>query len=466
MPFPKDFLWGGATSAMQCEGAFDQDGRGLSTCDMETTGTRTNPRQYHEVLQENVYYPSHTAIDHYNQYKEDIALFAELGFKVYRMSMSWSRIFPDATGIPNEAGLQHYDDVFDELNKYNIQPLITITHGDTPLWIVEKGGWLNRDVIDDYMNYVTTIFTRYKNKVKYWITFNEINGVELSMIHSGGTQKNDPQSKATVSYHQFVAAAKAVLKGHEIDPENHVGMMLGGYFLSYPNSCDPDDAMSDMIFKNRSLFYCDVMCLGYYPKHMINLYASEGIVLPWVEGDKEILMKGKADFMSYSYYYTMVIGKKTEALRTNRASFDTGYRNPYLELSDWGWAIDPVGLRYTLNVFMNRYHMPIFVAENGLGAKDVLCDDGSVHDLYRRYYFKRHVEEMKKAIEIDGVDLFGYTTWSCIDSVSASTGEMSKRYGFIYVDVDDQGNGSFKRYKKDSFKWYKKCIASNGEDIE
>lgn len=470
MGFPENFLWGGATSAPQCEGAYLQDGKSLSIADLLTAGCRTQTRRVDSKIEEGTYYPSHRAIDHYNRYKEDIALFAEMGFKAYRMSMSWTRIYPDDSGVPNEAGLKHYDDVFDECKKYGIKPIVTLVHLDTPIWLRKHGGWKSRESVKYYLQYCKTVFERYKDKVDYWITFNEINCVEESpqAPHYGLAIEEDcdEQDIANISFYRFLAAAKAVQIGHEIRPDSKVGMMLGGYFFSYPYSCDPDDVMNDMYFKNKTMYYCDVMCLGAYPKHKLNYYAAHGITIPWQEGDKEVLKNGTADFLAFSYYYTMTIGKNTKTIESNSIDFVTGYENPYIKKSQWGWGIDPVGLRYTLNVFHNRYHMPLMVVENGLGAVDELTDQHEVHDPYRIEYFREHIKEMKKAIDIDGIDLLGYTTWGCIDIVSAGTGEMKKRYGFIYVDIDDEGNGSGNRYRKDSFYWYKKCIASNGEDLD
>ena len=467
MAFKDGFLWGGATAANQCEGAWNIYGKGPSTADVMTAGDTKTPRRITDTVLEGENYPSHTAIDHYGHFKEDIALFAEMGFKCYRMSINWSRIFPNGDDeVPNEIGLKHYDDVFDECRKYGIEPLVTISHYETPLGFQKYGFWTNRKMVDFYLKYCATIFNRYKGKVKYWLTFNEINCMSMMPWMAGGVDNNaDEQTRMTAAYHQFIASAKAVQLAHEIDKENKVGMMYGGMF-SYPNSCDPEDMQANTDFMHQMLFYCDVQCRGYYPSYNLKEFERKGIVLPIEDGDSDILKKGKVDFLSYSYYFTLVCGKNTEAVAIDCGSMNTGYTNPFLPKTPWGWTIDPKGLRYSLNMFYERYQIPLMIVENGLGTYDKVEKDGSIHDLYRIDYLREHIKEMKKAVEIDGVDLMGYTPWGCIDIVSAGTGEMRKRYGFIYVDVDDEGHGTYQRSKKDSFYWYKKVIESNGEDLD
>ncbi|QWT18219.1 glycoside hydrolase family 1 protein [Collinsella sp. zg1085] len=466
MTFPKNFLWGGATAANQCEGAYVSDGKGLSTADVMLGGDKDTPRRITDGVLEGSYYPSHVAIDHYNRFKEDIALFAEMGFKTYRMSINWARIFPNGDEEePNEAGLAHYDAVFDECQKYGIEPLVTLSHYETPLGLQAYGSWTNRRVIDFFLRYCETVFTRYKGKVRYWLTFNEINCMSISPWLAGGLPlESDEQARMTAAYHQFLASALAVKRAHEIDPENKVGMMYAGV-VSYPASCDPKDIEANEDFMRSMLFYPDVMCRGYYPRYKLREFERTGIVLPQEPGDDEILRAGTVDFLSFSYYFTLVCGKKTKDAGLNVGTFNTGYTNPYLKESPWGWAIDPYGLRYILNLFYDRYQIPLMVVENGLGMYDTVEADGSIHDQYRIDYLREHIQAMGDAIDIDGVELMGYTTWGCIDLVSAGTGEMKKRYGFIYVDVDDEGKGSFERSRKDSFYWYKKVIASNGADL-
>lgn len=468
MSFRKDFLWGGATAANQCEGAWNEDGKGPSTADVMTNGDVNTPRQNTKEVKEGYNYPSHVAVDHYHHFKEDIALFGELGFKVYRMSINWTRIFPNGDETePNEAGLKHYDEVFDECHKYGIEPLVTISHYETPLGLQKYESWKNRKVVDFFLNYCKTIFTRYKGKVKYWLTFNEINCMNTNPWLAGGLPEDSSyQDRMTGAYHQFLASAKAVLLAHEIDPENKVGMMYGGLF-SYAATCDPKDEIANMEFMHQQLMFPDVQCRGYYPSYILKKFEREGVVLPEEEGDKEILLKGKVDFLSYSYYFTVLAGKKTREAGLENGHVQTGYGvNPYAQKTDWNWTIDPDGLRYSLNLFYDRYQIPLMIVENGLGAYDTLEEDHTIHDPYRIDYLRAHIQAMKDAVEIDGVDVMGYTTWGCIDIVSAGTGEMKKRYGYIYVDADDECKGTQNRYKKDSFDWYKKVIASNGEDLK
>jgi 6-phospho-beta-glucosidase len=464
--FPENFLWGGATAANQCEGAYLTNGKGLSTADVMTAGVHGVPREITDGVVEDKYYPSHNAVDHYRLFKEDIALFAEMGFKCYRMSIAWSRIFPNGDEeVPNEEGLKHYDEVFDTCLQYGIEPLVTISHFETPLGLLKYGSWENREVIDFYIRYCETIFNRYKGKVKYWLTFNEINVMSTKPWMAGGINSDDEQTRMTAAYHQFLASAKAVQMAHEIDPNNKVGMMYAGH-IAYPASCDPEDMQAIVDFMHKMLFYCDVQCRGYYPAYKLKEFEREGIVLPIQDGDLQELMKGKVDFLSYSYYLTHVVGKDTNLDFKGLNGVKTGYKNPYLQTSDWGWAIDPKGLRYSLNLLYDRYQIPLMIVENGLGAVDKVEEDGSIHDSYRIDYLRDHLREMKKAIDIDGVPVMGYTMWGPMDIIAASTGEMKKRYGFIYVDIDDNGNGTFRRIKKDSFYWYKKVIESNGENLE
>jgi 6-phospho-beta-glucosidase len=466
MGFPQEFLWGGATAANQCEGAYLTDGKGLSTADVMTAAANGVPREISDGIGEGKYYPSHNAVDHYHRFKEDIALFAEMGFKCYRMSIAWSRIFPNGDEeVPNEEGLKHYDEVFDTCHQYNIEPIVTISHFETPLGLLKYGSWENRKVIDFYLSYCETLFKRYKGKVKYWLTFNEINVMSTKPWMAGGIHSDDEQVRMTAAYHQFLASAKAVQMAHRVDPHNQVGMMYNGH-TAYPASCDPEDIQRTNEFMHKMLFYSDVQCRGYYPAYKLKEFEREGIVLPILDGDLEELKKGKVDFLSFSYYLTHVVGKNTPLFFKGLNGVKTGYKNPHLKISDWGWAIDSKGLRYLLNLLYDRYQIPLMIVENGLGADDKVEEDGRIHDSYRIDYLRDHLKEIKTAIEIDGIPVMGYTMWAPIDIISASTGEMKKRYGLIYVDLDDNGNGTFKRVKKDSFYWYKKVIESNGENLD
>lgn len=476
--FRDDFLWGGATAANQCEGAFLEDGKGLSVADVISVGSRDRSRIIDFDRNSEYYFPSTKAIDFYHHYKEDIALFAELGFKIYRFSIAWSRVFPNGDDEkPNEAGLRFYDNVIDELHKYGIEPLVTISHNEIPLNIVTKyQGWPNKKVIDLYLKLCEVLFTRYKDKVKYWIPFNEMNNLflPLSNLLQGGiyfqgtkdwtNQKDDENLRLNALNNVLIANAKAVKLGKSINQNFHFGTMIC-HITRYPRTCHPNDiyyVQQEDLLKN--CMCSDVMIKGEYPYYAKTYFDRKGIHLDLNEDEREVLKEGTCDFYSFSYYQSICESTLDFDEKTS-GNIMGGIRNPYVELTEWDWPIDPVGLRYTLNKIYDRYHVPIMITENGLGAVDVLEEDHTVHDPYRIEYMKRHIEEMGKAVD-DGVDLIGYTSWGCIDLVSVSTGEMSKRYGFIYVDVDDNGNGTYKRYKKDSFYWYKKVIASNGEDLD
>lgn len=467
MTFPKNFLWGGATAANQCEGAWNIDGKGDSIPDHVMGGNLNKQREFTKVIDLDKYYPSHEAIDFYHHYKEDIALFAEMGFKVFRLSIAWSRIFPKGDeSTPNEAGLDFYDRVFDECAKYGIEPLVTISHFELPYHLGEKyNGFADRRVIDFYLNFAETIFKRYKNKVKYWLTFNEINFGTLPMgnRHLLGIIDgvDDVNRRYQALHHMLVASAKAVELGHEINPEFKIGCMLA-YITMYPLSCKPEDVLACQQMNQVLNFFCgDVQVKGAYPFYMKKYFADHGITLDIPQEDLEILKKGTVDFYTFSYYMSTCIAGNPEGEDQTGGNLFGGVKNPHLETSEWGWQVDAIGLRYTLNQLYDRYEIPLMVVENGLGAVDKIEDDGSIHDDYRIDYIRKHVIEMDKALQ-DGVDLIGYTSWGCIDLISGGTGEMAKRYGFIHVDKDDAGNGSLKRSKKDSFTWYKKVIETNG----
>ena len=488
MGFPKNFLWGGATAANQCEGAWDVDGKGRTVSDFTTAGSLTEPRYTtyptndgapgkatmfqpvpegaKRAVLEGYYYPYHEGIDFYHHYKEDIALFAEMGFKVFRMSISWARIFPK--GIeeePNQAGLEFYRNVFKELKKYDIEPLVTIFHYDLPVYLEEElGGWTNRKLIDCFEKYARTLFTEFNGLVKYWLTFNEINSPILMRNYLPNYPKETVREGLQSLHHEFVASARAVRAAHEINPEMMVGAMVAGV-CSYPLTSRPDDVLANQKREQDDFFYCaDTMARGEYPYFARRLWDEYDAELVTEPQDFVDLKEGKVDMITFSYYSTGCITTDEKAEKA-KGNFTTGAKNPYIEYSQWGWGIDGKGLRYFLNELYGRYGLPLMVVENGLGAIDKLEEDGSIHDPYRIAYTKEHILAMKDAI-VDGVNLLGYTYWGCIDLVSASTGEMKKRYGFIYVDRENDGSGTLKRYKKDSFYWYKKVIESNGEDVE
>ena len=477
MVLSKYFLWGGATAANQFEGAWNVDGKGESTSDMLTAGTHTIPRKITRETVEGLNYPSHEAIDFYHRYKEDIKLFAEMGFKVFRMSIAWTRIFPNGDDKePNEAGLKFYDDVFDELRKYNIEPLVTISHYEMPFNLTKKyNGWASREVIDFFVNYCNIIFNRYKEKVKYWITFNEINCGTMPMggylglgILNDGTedflnQNDNKQIRFQALHNQFVASAKAVKLGHSINKDFKIGCMIA-HMTTYPYTCNPDDILLAQKKNQLSNDLCgDVQVRGEYPFFAKRYFEENNIVLNITEEDKKILKEGVVDYYTFSYYMSNCESAASDEDKTS-GNLLGGIKNPYLKASDWGWQIDPKGLRYTLNELYGRYNIPLMVVENGLGAFDKIEEDGSINDDYRIEYLKDHIIQMKEAVK-DGVDLIGYTPWGCIDLVSASTGEMEKRYGFIYVDKDNSGKGTLDRKRKKSFEWYKNVIKTNGEEL-
>ncbi|HEM4633606.1 TPA: 6-phospho-beta-glucosidase [Streptococcus suis] len=480
--FPKGFLWGGATAANQYEGGWNLGGRGPATSDtyiavdpdkrkdMSHFGKPVSRADVEFALadQEGLY-PKRWGSDFYHRYKEDIALFAEMGFKTFRLSIAWSRIFPKGDELePNEEGLAFYDAVFDELNKYGIEPLVTLSHYEFPLHLaLEYGGWKNRKVIEFFVRYAETVFKRYQGKVKYWLTFNEINILGMVGYLSGGLLfedgKNDLEAMYQAVHHQFIASSLATKAAHEIDPENKVGCMLAR-MENYAATCNPDDVLAALKKDQENLFYTDVQVRGAYPSYMKRFFKENNIQVVFEPGDEAILKQYPVDFMSFSYYMTSITRALPDKDKATAGNLILGEANPYLEASDWGWQIDPVGLRITLNKLYDRYQVPLFIVENGLGALDKVEADGSIQDGYRIAYLEKHIQQMYEAIE-DGVELMGYTPWGCIDLVSASTSEMSKRYGFIYVDADDQGNGSFDRSRKASFYWYKEVIASNGANV-
>ncbi|MGQ5708872.1 glycoside hydrolase family 1 protein [Lactobacillus sp. PSON] len=490
MSFKKDFLWGGATAANQIEGAYDKDGKGLSVTDITTAGSLKAPRMLTYKLNGKLektpavpgaglpdgatgaidpdsYYPNHEAIDFYHHYKEDIKMFADMGFKTFRLSIAWTRIFPKGDEEkPNQAGLDFYRKVFKECKKYNIEPLVTISHYEDPLYLSEKyHDWSDRKMIDMYVKYAKVLFEEYKGLVKYWLTFNEINST-LLMLGAFGKHVTDDktfQHAYQKLHYQFVASAKAVKLAHEIDSNYIVGNMICG-ILDYPLTPDPEDMLATRHQMEETVLYCgDVQCKGKYPTYSKRLWDAHNVHLDITEEDKKILAEGTVDMYTFSYYMSNVITTH-EVKDKASGNFAAGAKNPYLKYSEWGWATDPTGLQYYLEVMYDRYDLPMMVVENGLGAVDKISDDGKIHDDYRIDYLARHIEAMRKAVD-DGVDLIGYTTWGCIDCVSAGTGQMSKRYGFIYVDRDDEGKGSLKRMPKDSYYWYKKVIDSNGEDL-
>lgn len=468
MRFPENFLWGGATAANQCEGAYNEDGKGLSIQDVLPKGFKVitdAPTSDNLKLR---------GIDYYHHYKEDIKMFAEMGFKVYRFSIAWTRIYPTGEEeTPNEAGLKFYDQVIDECLKYGIEPLVTISHYETPLALAQKyNGWSDRKLIDLYVKYCQTLFERYKGKVKYWITFNEINSIIHQPFMSGAilTPKEQltQQDLYQAIHHELVASARAVKLAHEMMPDAMIGCMILAVTI-YPLTSNPDDIIEVMKLERDTYLFADVQVRGEYPTYAKRIFEEKNIHLNITDQDKEDL-KNVVDFVSFSYYSSNCASADPTKGEPTGSNMTTNLkRNPYSKVSEWGWQIDPQGLRYTLNRFYDRYQKPLFIVENGLGANDelIMKEDGTytVNDDYRIQYMNDHLMQVSEAIK-DGVEVMGYTAWGCIDLVSCSTAEMKKRYGFIYVDLDNDGNGTMNRYKKKSFNWYKEVIATNGESLK
>lgn len=484
MSFPKGFFWGGAIAANQVEGAWNLDGKGPSVADVSSYKPNVDVKNYaahmaisDEVIQEamadpdTTYYPKRRGIDFYHRWKEDLALFAEMGFTMLRVSIAWSRIYPTGEETsPNEKGLQFYEDLFTEMRRLGIEPLVTLSHYEMPLALATKyNGWADRRVVECFTRYCHDCFVRYKDLVKYWLTFNEVDSIiRHPFITAGIIPSRVPDGKLLETcyqglHHQLVASAIVTKDCHEIIPGSQVGCMLTK-LTTYARTCAPADELATQAKNLENLFYADVQVRGEYPRLILKMFERKGFHIVTEPGDAEILKTGCVDFVSFSYYMSMTESVDPKAERTPGNTV-LGVKNPYLSSSDWGWQIDPMGLRYSLIELYDRYHLPLMVVENGMGAKDTVEADGSIHDPYRIDYFRQHIREMGEAID-EGVELVAYTSWAPIDLVSASTSQMSKRYGFIYVDADDLGQGTYDRSCKDSFYWYKKVIASNGADLD
>jgi 6-phospho-beta-glucosidase len=483
--FPEGFLWGGATAANQCEGAFDVDGKGLSVADCTAYKPNVDPKDYkaqHDITGKDIEeaiesrdiskYPKRHGIDFYHRYKEDLNLFQEMGFKVLRVSIQWTRIYPN--GIeeePNEKGLKYYEEMFTEMKKRGIEPLVTLHHYEMPLYLSNHyDGWYQRPVIDFFVRFCKTVFNRYKGLVRYWLTFNEIDSIFRHPFTTAGIASDRyPKDKLEeiifqAVHNQFVASALATKYLHEIIPDSKMGCMITRT-LTYPENCHPQNVLLALKDNRKNFFYSDVQVFGEYPKHIKNYWMRSNINVVFAHGDEEIIKCYPVDFVSFSYYNSKVSSKDEDQREKVSGNLTSGVKNPYLNVTEWGWQIDPAGLHISLVELYDRYHKPLFIVENGMGARDKIEEDGSIIDDYRIRYFKEHIKAIADAIE-DGADVMGYTPWGCIDMVSMSTSQMSKRYGFIYVDVDDIGNGTYERRKKKSFEWYKNVIATNGSDLD
>ncbi len=473
MGFKADFLWGGAVAAHQLEGGYNLGGKGLSIMDVATGGTKDTLRRMTDTIVEGENYPNHEAIDFYHHYKEDIKLFAEMGFKCFRTSIAWTRIFPNGDEEqPNEEGLKFYDDLFDECLKYGIEPVVTLSHFEMPLYLVQVyGAWRNRKMIELFVRFARVCFERYKDKVKYWMTFNEINNQAdfkrpFSMYADSGILCKEGEDAETLMYqaahYELVASAQAVKLGHEINPKFQIGCMIAMCPI-YPATCRPEDVLMTQKAMQKRYYYTDVHVKGVYPSCITAYWKRRGMDFDITEQDLEELKQGIVDYIGFSYYKSFCIKYNADNLYFDYDEEKDLVSNPYVKSSDWGWQIDPMGIRYSLNWFADRFDVPLFIVENGFGAYDRIEEDGTIQDDYRIDYLRRHIEQMKKAVEEDGVDLLGYTPWGCIDLVSAGTGEMDKRYGFIYVDKHNDGTGDFSRRCKKSFYWYQRVVKTNGE---
>lgn len=463
----KNFLWGGAVAAHQCEGAWNIDGKGPSIADVMVAGANGVEREITDGIIPGKNYPNHEAIDFYHHYKEDIALFAKLGLKCFRTSIAWSRIFPNGDELePNEAGLKFYDALFDELLKYNIEPVITLSHFEIPYHLyTEYGGFRNKKLIGFFVRFADTVMRRYQNKVKYWMTFNEINNQAsgASALHnwtnSAVKVEANENAEAIIyqaSLNELIASSKVVKLGHAINPAFKIGCMMA-YVPVYPHTCRPEDMLSSVKAMDERFFYSDIHVRGEIPSYALKRWERKQFKIDYSEEELQDLREGTVDYIGFSYYMSRTVAEENgEIVRKS---------NPYVKKSNWGWQIDPIGLRYVMNVVYQRYNLPLFIVENGFGEYDKVEENGEINDDYRIEYMREHIIQMKKATDEDGVELIGYTPWGIIDIVSFGTGEMEKRYGFIYVDKDNQGNGTLKRSLKKSFAWYKQVIASNGEDL-
>ncbi|WP_440897614.1 6-phospho-beta-glucosidase [Amphibacillus sp. Q70] len=475
--FPNDFMWGGAVAAHQIEGAYNVDGKGLSIADVMTGGSNSKAREITEGILPGHYYPNHEAIDFYHRYKEDIKLFKELGLKAFRTSINWTRIFPNGDKKePNEEGLAFYDQLFDELLANNIEPIITLSHFEIPYHLYQEyGGFRNKKLIDFFTHYAETVMRRYRNKVKYWMTFNEINNQadgqhDLHTWTNSAVLCKDEENKEEVitqaSLYELIASAKVVKLGKEINPDFQIGCMMA-YVPVYPYGSHPADMMASVKVMERRFLYSDIHVRGEIPAYALAAWKEKGFNIEYTEADLQVLKEGTVDYIGFSYYMSAAVTTQPNIKGDPIPDFPEAkmVRNPHVKASDWGWQIDPIGLRYVLNTVYQRYNIPLFIVENGFGAYDKQDENGKVVDDYRIEYLTKHIEQMQLAVVEDGVDLIGYTPWGVIDIISFGTGEMEKRYGFIYVDKDNQGNGTLARSKKKSFGWYQRVIESNGTEL-
>lgn len=475
---PAGFLWGGALAAHQFEGGWDADSKGPSVVDVLTAGAHGTPRRVTQTVEPGEFYPNHEAIDFYHRFRDDIALFAEMGLKCLRTSIAWSRIFPNGDETePNEQGLAFYDAVFDELLAHGIEPVITLSHFELPLHLARHyGGFRNRELVEFFHRFARVCFERYHTKVRWWMTFNEINNQmnttnPLFLWTNSGVQITDGDDPREVlfqvAHNELLASALAVKAGHEIDSDLQIGCMVS-HVPIYPFSCHPDDVMAAQIAMRERFLFPDVHVRGHYPAYALAEIARAGFDIGLQSGDEQILAEGTVDYIGFSYYMSAAVQSAPTGVDTSTAVNGgpaNSVPNPHVKASDWGWQIDPTGLRYTLCTLAERYEKPLFIVENGYGAIDEIDPDGEIHDQARIDYLRAHIEALTTAVVIDGVDLIGYTPWGIIDCVSFTTGEMKKRYGMIHVDRDNAGDGTMERRRKQSFDWYRNVIATNGREL-
>lgn len=490
MSFPEGFLWGGDISAAQCEGAWNEGGKAPIEADYLLGGSKKSmrfawyrlpdgaegktmqmagqlPAGARYILQDGAFYPNHRSVDFYHRYREDIALFAELGIKAINLSVSWARIYPNGVaGGVNQKGLDYYRDLLTLCREHNIEPIVTLYKYDLPVFYLEDwGGWSNRALIDEYVTFATTCLKEFRGLAHYWITFNELNVLKLMAKINPVATAEDRQRVYEESHNQLVASARVVAAGHEIDAENKLGCMCAGMF-GYTYTSDPiDAALVQRGAQDDFYYFADTIVRGAYPSFAVRTREADGATLDISEEDAAALQAGKADFLPFSYYATSCRTIHGEGLDRAKGNLVlSSVKNPYLETSAWGWQIDAEGLKTFLHELYDRYQIPLLIAENGLGVDECPDERGRIHDDYRIDYLGKHLVKAGEAID-EGVDLIGYTMWSLIDLVSFSSGELKKRYGLIYVDADDEGNGTFDRLRKDSFYWYQRVISTNGKEL-
>jgi 6-phospho-beta-glucosidase len=479
--FPKDFLWGGAIAANQAEGAWREDGKGISVADVNRLKEELplEKRYNRDLSTEDVRqaladteatYPKRFGIDFYRTYKDDLKLLAGTGMNAFRTSINWARIFPNGDDEkPNEAGLKFYDSLIDEIIKNNMRPLITISHYEFPINLaLNYNGWYDRRLIEFFTRFCEVVFERYKDKVLDWILVNQVNLIKFESFNHLGVPSdkvtNLLEAKYQAVHNELVACGRAIRIAKKINPHFNIGNMIYDD-ISYAASCKPEDVLATCKRNQMEYFFSDIAIRGSYPGYALRYFDENNIHIEFGKDD-EADLQNTIDFLAISYYYTMI----SDAQSVNQkdepeiASHNNEYPNPHIKQSAWGWGIDPIGMRIKLNYFWDRYQIPIVIAENGIGCFDKVEADGSVHDPYRIEYLRAHIEQLKEAIK-DGVKITAYHPWGPIDIVSASSSEMDKRYGFIYVDLDNHGKGSGKRILKDSYHWYKEVVASNGENL-